>query len=102
MLNYFGDGVYSDSNDPIIKQHNFDGRNLSKSVLDSFKESDIKKVRYCREMSHRLRIQIVHAISRSNSRPVGDPGFLVEGATIFLGGIPMSHVTTILKKELCE
>ena len=46
MLNYFGDGVYSDSNDPIIKQHNYDGRDLPKSVLDSFKESDIKKVSF--------------------------------------------------------
>ena len=44
VLNYFGDGVCSDSNDPIIKQHNFDGRDLPESILKAFAESDIKKV----------------------------------------------------------
>ena len=44
MLNYFGEGVYSDSNDPIIKQHTFDGRDLPESILEAFVESDIKKV----------------------------------------------------------
>ena len=44
VLNYFGDGVYSDSNDPIIKQHTFDGRNLPAAILEAFAESDVKKV----------------------------------------------------------
>ena len=53
VLNYFADGVHSDSNDQMIKQHTFDGRNLEgKYIANLFEGSNIKKVRTLLYMHH--------------------------------------------------